>query len=500
MAGFSTDHERRIIPRWRPFATSITAREFASSSLGRVHQEINDDLLRQKLFDWEENKTVGRAADLVGSAVTLGLHRDATEAARFLLKDHLSVSPWARELAHQVLDNRKISTVIYPVSVTSEGLQNSVHALRQYLRQQPRDAIGWVELSRAYANLGVSERASDSMAVALQLAKDNRFVLRAAGRLWVHLGEFDRAHEVISRSGATRYDPWLRAAEIAIATVADRRIRGVRGAREMLSEDRFEAIHVSELAAALATIEMTDGNRKKARVLFRRSLEDPTDNAIAQAAWAARRDGGSMDPLYVNRVGSFESDYWYYVQDGQWKKAIESCMMWQDDEPYSSRPGIQGSFVAAVMLEKFEIGERFARTALRANPDDFVLLNNLAFSLIGAGRTSDAGQVLDRLRKTIPVGKEAAVFNATCGLLDYRLGKKETGGKAYADAHTMAMATGDRGLAAMVLIFHAIELSRQCAGEAEMMRKEALRALEREQRSAANPIYRMLETKLRKLG
>ena len=500
MAGFSTDHERRIIPRWRPFATSIAAREFASSVPGRVHQEDKDDLFRQKLFDWAKNKTIGHASDLVGSAITLGRHRDAVEAARFLLKDDLSVSTWARELAHQVLDIREVSKATYPVSVTAEGLQNRVHALRQYLRQQPRDAIGWVELSRAYTNLGVSERASDSMAVALQLAKDNRFVLRAAGRLWVHLGEFDRAHEVILRSDATRYDPWLRAAEIAIATVADRRVRGVRSAREMLSEGRFEAIHVSELAAALATIEMTRGNRRKARVLFRRSLKDPTDNAIAQAAWAVRRDGGSMDPLYVNRLGSFESDYWYYVQDGQWKKAIESCMMWQDDEPYSSRPGIQGSFVAAVMLDEFGIGERFASTALRANPDEFLLLNNLAFSLIGAGRTSDAGKVLDRLKRTNPVGKEAAVFNATRGLLEYRLGRKEAGGKAYADAHTMATARGDRRLAAMVLVFHAIELSRQCSGEAEMMREEALRALEREQGGVADPIYKMLETKLKKLG
>jgi hypothetical protein len=55
------------------------------------------------------------------------------------------------------------------------------------------------------------------MMTALQLAPQNRHVLRSAARLFLHVGDPECAHDLVARNDATKNDPWLIAAEIAIA-------------------------------------------------------------------------------------------------------------------------------------------------------------------------------------------------------------------------------------------------------------------------------------------
>ena len=214
MAGFSSDKNRKIIPRWRTFDKTLRLGELNSVVPPRAHLQLTSDFLAPKIMDWLQHQTVGHAADLVGAGLTLGREREVAKAARFLLQDDLNVSPWARELAERALrtpDNTEVS----PSSKTLEKstLHAQVRTLRHLLRNEPRDPITWVELSRAYAILGLGEQAERSMTVGLQLAMNNRFVLRSASRLWVHLKDPEKAHDIIVRAERTPYDPWLLAAE-----------------------------------------------------------------------------------------------------------------------------------------------------------------------------------------------------------------------------------------------------------------------------------------------
>ena len=58
----------------------------------------------------------------------------------------------------------------------------------------------------------------------------------------------------------------------------------------MLSESRFLNIHTSELASAVATLELNSSNIKRSKRLFDLSLRSPTENSIAQVAWASRQN------------------------------------------------------------------------------------------------------------------------------------------------------------------------------------------------------------------
>ncbi len=192
---------------------------------------------------------------------------ECIEAARFLLQDDISSSLWMRRLARRALRTPGSADEhqVFPNKQEQSGLQSQIRILRQLLRVEPLDAIIWADLSRTYAILGLNDQAERCMTVALQLAKDNRFILRSAGRLWIHLGDTEKAHDIIIKANSTRYDPWLLAAEVAIADLAGKKPRYVKSGRRLLSDGHVSVAHMSELASALATLEISHGNIKHSR-------------------------------------------------------------------------------------------------------------------------------------------------------------------------------------------------------------------------------------------
>ena len=498
MAGFSTDKDRKVVPRWRTFSLTLRLGELDSVVPPQARQQVASDFLAQKIKDWWKHRTVGHAADLVGAALTLGREEEVTEASKFLLQDDLNVSPWTRELAEHALrtpDNTK--TVLSPAFLERPALHAKVKTLRQLLRTEPRDPITWVELSRAYVILGLGEQAKRSMTVALQLAMNNRFVVRSASRLWVHLDDPEKAHDIIVRADRTTHDPWLLAAEIAIGSIAEKTPRFVKAARRMLSEGKLAPAHISELASAVATLELGSGSVKKSKRLFSRSLESPTENSIAQVAWASRQHSAiRFDDQHLELSNAFEAESWFYYQKSQWERAVEQCKRWQFDQPFSSRPSVHGSYVSAIALEDYETSEWFARQGLTANSSHFLLWNNLAFALINRGKVEGAKKALSKAGRLHLSDLEQIVLHATQGLLAFRTGDVALGRQLYSDARSKArkMQNGSR-LLALASTFHAIEEVSQKVSDSSSVLSEAFQALRRD----PDPIFKTLERKLTKM-
>ena len=497
MAGFNTDKDRKVIPRWRTFDATLRSRELDSITPLRAHQQTTADFLTPKIRDWLEHHTVGHASDLVGSALTLRRkeEREVAEAARFLLQDDLNVSSWARELAEKVLKIPN-NTETVGESITLEILYKRVRNLRHLLRVEPKDPITWVELSRAYAILGQKEKAKWSMIVALQLAINNRFVLRSASRLWIHLGDPERAHDIIVRADRTRHDPWLLAAEIAIGSIAGRKPRFVKVARRILTERRFPSVHISELAAALATLELGAGSTKKSKRLFEISLEDPTENSIAQAAWASRKNKViRIGDQYLEHPDTFEARSWSLYYQSQWNQVIRECWQWQLDQPFSSRPSAHGSYVAGAALEDYEESKKLAKQGLIANPSDFTLLNNLAFALMNLGDIQKGKEVLSKATRLQNSDQDRVVLQATQGFLAFQTGEVAVGRQLYSDARLKAKKMKDSRLFALAFVFQAIEEVSQGISDVSPMLSEVFQALRRE----TDPIFRVLESRLTKM-
>ena len=497
MAGFSTDENRKVIPRWRTFDQTLRLGELDSVLPPRVQQQITADFLARKATDWLEYRTVGHAADFVGAALALGREGEAAGAARFL-QDNPDVSPWARELGVRALGRVEDTEIVSsPKPLGQAVLRERVRTLRDLLRVEPRDPVTWVELSRTYIILGLREQAERTMTIALQLAMNSRFVLRAASRLWIVLDDPERAHDIISRADRTRYDPWLLSAEIAVGSVGEKTPRFTKSARQMLAGGQFSLGDISELASAVATLELGSGSTKKARRLFELSLDQPTENSIAQAAWASRQNRIiRLDHRYLSRPSTFEARSWHYYSESKWRQAIDECQSWLYDQPFSSKPGIHGSYVSGTALEDYPRSEQFAREGLIANPSDFSLLNNLTFALIKLGNLAEAKEALSRASRLQLSVRHQAVLQATQGLLAFRTGDVTGGRQLYADARAKARKVQDRRLLALASAFHAIEEASQNTPHRRSVRSEALQIVRQER----DPIFRVVERRLDKLG
>ena len=304
--------------------------------------------------------------------------------------------------------------------------------------------------------LGQRDQSIRAMERALALVRENRFVLRSAARLFVHVDEPDRAHQLVVHADSTRGDPWLLAAEIAVATVAGRRPLFVRQGRQVLGGQDYPALHTTELASAIATVEMTAGDVKTARRPFKDSLVDPTDNSLAQAGWAATKMAGvEVAPELMRKPRSFEARALRESREGQWRSAIRQCEDWLLDEPFSSRPAVLGSYLASVAEQDYRLSGQLAERGLRANLGDPLLLNNLAVALANEGRVDEAikifneiGSIADETRPT---------FLATEGLLNFRSGRVDSGRRLYLDAIAQARRKGDRRTEALATLHLARE-------------------------------------------
>ena len=501
MAGFLTNIERRVIPRWRRFNDALKLKElaFIAPALPRETTPIAD-FLAQKIVDWRKHQTIGHATDFVGAAIALGKSQEAITAAKFLVKQNRNVSPWAIELAEYVLESpyKVAQTPSNPVAVEQSVLRAQVRSLRRALNIESRDPITWVELSRVYAILGHVKKAKHSMTVALQLAKNNRFVLRSASRLWVHAGDPEKAHEIIIRADRTRHDPWLLAAEIALGSIDGKRPKLVKAGRRMLSEGKFPHGHISELASALATLELQCGSVKKSKKLFALSLKNANENSFAQAAWVSSRPHSEirLEYQYLTVPSAFEAEYRVCCQKGEWNRAVEQCKLWQFDQPFSSEPSVHGSFVAGVALEDYESSKNFAEHGLIANQADFTLWNNLAFACINLEDFKKAEHAISKADCLPLSDRDRAVLHATRGLLKFRTESVESGRQLYLDARLAAQRIKNTRLLTLATVFHAIEEITQEEFDSESVLSEAFHYLKRE----SDPIFRVLETKLKKMN
>jgi len=271
--------------------------------------------------------------------------------------------------------------------------------------------------------------------MALNLAPDNRYVLRSAVRYYLHRDEGERAFELLYRSPVVPSDPWLAAAELAAASIIDRKPDTLKDARALLHSANYSSHDTSELASQLATIAFRDGQRLRARKLFEEALKSPTDNSIAQVQWIAELDTSfSIPPGAHSAPRDFEANALKHFHVGVWPEAAEECWKWHFDEPFARRAAILGSYVSSEMLQNYQEACDFAVAGLATNPGDPALLNNKAYSLAMLGKTREARQCIDAFGLKKNEGFTLIPRLATSGLIYFMDGEYAAGRKLYLEA------------------------------------------------------------------
>lgn len=437
--------ERRVIPNWRSFMTTAYLGELDSI---KQKKSSNANLsIDSYILDFNNNKTVTYAADLLSASIVNGFEERAEvkEAAGFILEHESDSTSALTTLAKTIIEGRHTQKNIQFENITIKDLSNSIietdyqakiHNLKVYLRNRSINPIAWVELSRCYAILGQSDQAIFSMKVAMQLAPNNRYVTRCAVRLFSHYKNLELAHYVLKKNIATQYDPWLASAEISIELMLGKSSNIMKKGIALVESNNFSPFMITELTGAIATTELLNGNRKKSRKMFRKSLVSPNDNSLAQIEWILNsKDKDLLDrsEIKVTTKRNYEALAISNFYRKDLVEALNNTCQWFCDMPYSKRPVLLGSGIAD-FLDNRQLAIDFLKKGLIAHEGDAQMINNIAYYLSMDGDTINARKYLS-MANMIGVSKNTEIcLLATKGLICFREKRYEEGRKLYMKA------------------------------------------------------------------
>jgi tetratricopeptide (TPR) repeat protein len=295
-------------------------------------------------------------------------------------------------------------------------------------------------LALSYTLEGQFTKAHRAMRAALQVAPNNRFILRSASRFYIHQNDMERAHNLLARAEATPNDPWLLAAEIASARSAGTTSRFMRRAHDLLESHNFQDRHLSELASAVGTAEgdSPTARRLAIRRLINKSLIDPTENSVAQAQWHATNTG--FAPAFDKNSESreilqshfvYEAQAWQAYIEGDFTTALHQARKWFDDQPFSSRPAVLVTQIALLPGMEPRMALDIAQRALIPNPHETVLWNNVAYAHAMLGNIDEANEAVQKIKMTELEAPQRLYVGATRGAIAFRSGRPLEGRDLY---------------------------------------------------------------------
>jgi tetratricopeptide (TPR) repeat protein len=482
-----------MVPRWRSLHLTVRSKELSVPRGKSGNSEIKQfsTEFKRRLEKWRLAPEVISAAELVETAIVEAEENEAIGAARSLLAPNSHAVPLVQKqaalLLRRVGKGSEVPDHINPEPQVTAGLW------RRRIRLHPHNAVAWVELALNQTIGGHLKHAERSMTVALQLAPDNRHVLRSAARLFLHLGDPEHAHNILLRSTATKNDPWLIASEIALSKLAGKSPYFYKRGLVIVESDQLLPRQITELAGSIASNELAEGNRKKARRFFGASMTDPNGNALAQAEWASPLFGIDLFPL--SRLTSVEEASealaFHLYREGKFSDIPPACEAWAENEPYSIRPYEVGASSAST-IEEYEKADELARHGLRIRPSAPTLLNSRAFSLACMGRIDEAERILKSMVHDVDE-RARLVSKANYGLIAFRRGQNEEGIALYRAAIDGFQRAQFPGLALFARAYLAREAALAHAPEATKIIADTKSAIENSNNPSVQRVFRTAE-------
>jgi len=484
---------RRVVPLWvrsaEPPIRFVRLRTRPHHQLSPL-QDSERGELAQVLADFEEEPTIGVAAD----ALRFAFHPEVTpklkSIAKFIL-EQADVPSGLMRLANAVDEESVELVTLHGKSESDKSHQFEIHDVRRWLVRHPHDALSWLDLGRLHAGLGNTAAARRAVQTAYALSPDSRTILRGASRFYLHARDPERALQVLDRSSRTANDPWLLAGHIAISSILGRTSKHSKRAKKLVGAGLAPG-EATELASSLATVELEAGAVRAAKKLFNQALQDPNENSLAQAEWAVHQL--NVEPTlpleWFDNPASAEASYYRDLSNSDFQSALLDAVRWHRDEPFASRPMIGASFIASV-TGRLDEASAFARQGLVTEPDNLELLNNLAFSVGSSGNIDAAERII---RKIVALERRDLSGHtlANLGMISYLRGESELADQLYERAIRHYKRQRQLEQAAIAAIFKALFARRTAVSNAESATKMAQGVTEESKSSLAGAVFRML--------
>lgn len=435
-----------LVPKWLSYRKSFPpefeiARTRDLPTISKTRAGFNEDYL-----GFKESPNLTAACELLHSSIILDEIEVAREAAEYI---SLQENPpkAAMELARRFFEGDYKTNVL-------TSIDKEISRVRRTLRDQNRNSLLWVELGRLFTIKGEREKARRCVLTAIQLDGFNRYIVRSAGRFFIHCNEPDIAYRLAQRAIDYDRDPAILAFQINSSMLGGGRTPKL-GRISLDKLPQHEALRYSELVASLGVIELKAGKEKQAKRLFQFAWSTPTETVTAHAEWIIRNIFPFLrEQEKIDYSISAEASAWRKYFDLQLKAAIEYAREWSLEEPYSTHPFLCASGIAC-SAEDYDLAIDFAQEGLGANPQDYLLKNNLAYAYLKRGKLVAAKQVLDSIPRHIRE-TESEFLMATSGLYEYKKRNIDRGRDFYLGAFSLSKKKGNFKAAAKALLSLAI--------------------------------------------
>lgn len=471
MAGWLAEiNKRNIIPRWRDFEQTLNLGEL--NPINKLSRKdslfLNSEHHQKKISDWQTERTVKNAVELLNSSYIADDLQNSKEVAAFLKTEPSNAAKSTIILSEQILSPNKVDDTIEQIAdfeFLDAIIKSKIQKLRSYLHHNQNNSISWIELARLYLLTGKELAAERCILVAIHLSPHNRYISRVASRYFTHTGDFRKAKQVLKNNMAFAHDPWLIGADIGISTLDNKSSFHIKKGREMIASDNYSSFELNELLSALATEELNAGSVKNSKRLFNRSLIQPNDNSLAQAVWAKRHVNDlNFSQIPFEKIPNiYEAKAYQYFNAKQWNHTMANTLQWFLDQPFSIEPATFGSFIACSVLEKYDEAIKLCTHGLKATPGDFTLMNNLAYSYLRIDDVTAAQTAFNKIHADSLDDQQRVVYLATKGLLMYKLGSVVQGEALYNESSQLADKIKDKKLK-LLADFHHVSIQLEMEG------------------------------------
>jgi len=452
MANFFEQKDRRVIPNWRSFSRTLNLGELRypkniSESKDKTNLSIEDYLL-----DWEGSKSVSVAGDLISAAFVNGFidNEKVKEAAKYILKNKKKATDSLVSIVQIILESTskdpKNNFFIKKFkNFDPSDCHIKINKYKKLINNYPYNPIVYVDLSRLYLVLGLEKKSIKNMKIALHLAPGNRFVLRAAARLFSHFKQLEYIHDLIRKSELVNIDPWITSTEIALATILDKRSKLIKTGQSMINSSNYAWSSLTELASSIGTLEFLNGNRKKAKKYLKMAIISPNENSLAQIEWINNRDLLlDINPSDYNINNNYEALALHKYLNQDYKTAFNHCEEWFCDLPFSKRPVLFGSYIAGSLLDKQRDAIEFLQAGFCSNPRDAEIINDLAYYLAIENKIQNAEKYMNQITDISDISTNTTIcLTATQGLIFFRKGKISEGIDLYEKAIVSAKSSNN---------------------------------------------------------
>ena len=448
MAIIFTNTDRRVVPNWKSFQKTTRLGELNSC---KTEKSNSIYIINDYINDWKLNQSIPFAGDLLSAAISnnqISLS-EVKNAANFILdnKDETTISQ--RSLATAILNSDKNTEEknidehndenLFDCILSIDQIYNKIAVLKKEIYNYPYNPILYVELSRNYVSIGQAEQAVSAINKALYLVKNNRFILRSAARLYLHLQDKEKALHILKQSEIIKNDPWLLASEISISSMLKKNSNNIKRGLSIIESRNFSNASISELASSIGTLEYLNGSNKKSKKLFHKSLIAPNDNSLAQAEWAASKsliqDSDLLNIHNLPKNSFYESCALSCFNRKDYKESIRFATDWIEEMPFAKRPILFASSISTSHLKNYGLSEKILKVGLQANPMDAQLINNIAYACALNDEIEKADNYLSQIKSNFIIEKSTEIcLLATKGLINFRKGSHELGRDLYLQA------------------------------------------------------------------